>query len=78
VFTSLIDSIEKENLLNQLLEIEDPSKVIFTLTKGILNQLEVAQNGHFVDFQSWDHIKKQLNKSSQVIQKMKLFERVAR
>jgi hypothetical protein len=44
-FSSLVDQIDRKNLIQEILDIEDPSKVIYTLTKGLLIMLDSASKG---------------------------------
>jgi hypothetical protein len=78
-FQYLVDQIEKYHLLRQICEIDDPSKIILTLTRGIMNLLSLAQTGRFSEVQSWLEIKSTLhNQETSVLKQMRVFEQYAR
>ena len=45
-----MNAIERAKLFQEICEIDDPSKLILTLTRGVLNLLSLASVGRFSDF----------------------------
>ena len=65
--------------MKEICDIEDPSKIILTLTRGVLNMLSLANNGRFSDYQSWPEIRIEFgSKQHNLVKQMRLFERIAR
>ena len=59
------------------MEIDDPSKVILTLSKAIINIMEVVSTGQIIELDSWDHVRKELQRMKKV-KRMNVFERLVR
>lgn len=55
--------IERQKLFQELSEIEDPSKIILTLSRGILNLLSLANFGRFSSLVSWPEIANEYRKN---------------
>ncbi|CDW80019.1 UNKNOWN [Stylonychia lemnae] len=78
-FTQIIDSIDRKKLLQEMADIEDPSKIIIMMSRGLLNLLNLANNGRFSDKVSWPEIRNEFRVNNvQLIKQMRLFERIAR
>jgi hypothetical protein len=59
--------MERSNLILQLFELDDPSKIIFTLTRGIINLISLALHGKYSNIYSWIDIKREFSQHKMIL-----------
>jgi len=49
-------------VLEEIIGIEDPSKIVYTLCKGIILMIDITKNGVGASFENWEDIKLEISK----------------